>query len=244
VAVISEALKRREWPDDSPVGKRVRVQWQGEPLEAEVVGVVSQLRHEGLDSAARPEVFLAHEQTPFASMTYVMRGALPAEDLLASARSAVWSVDPQQPFHETRSVEQMVAASVVRQRFSMTLLTAVACVALLLCAIGIYAVVSFTTVQRTREIGVRMALGADRSSIRSLVLREGAVMVAVGLAAGLAGALATTRYMQTLLFEIRPTDPVTLAGVCVVLAAAALLACYVPAARATRVDPVVALRID
>ena len=244
VAVISDALRRREWPNESPVGRRVRVDWQGEPLEAEVVGVVSQLRHEGLDSTARPEVFLALEQVPFGSMTYVLKGALPAEELIPAARSAVWSVDPQQPFYEVRGVEQMVAASVVRQRFSMTLLSAVAGVALLLCAIGIYAVVSFTTAQRTREIGVRMALGADRSSIRRLVLREGVVMVAAGLAIGLAGALAVTRYLQTLLFEIRPSDPVTVASVCALLGAAALLACYVPAARATRVDPVVALRID
>jgi putative ABC transport system permease protein len=244
VAVISEALKRREWPNESPIGRRIRVDWQGDPMEAEVVGVVSQLRHDGLDSVARPEVFLALDQVPFGSMTYVIRGSLPAEDLIAAGRSAVWSVDPQQPFYEVRGVEQMVAASVVRERFSMTLLAAVAGVALLLCAIGIYAVVSFTTAQRTREIGVRMALGADRSSIRSMVLREGAVMVAAGLTVGVLAALATTRYLQTLLFEIRPTDPLTLVGVCVLLSGAALLACYVPAARATRVDPVVALRID
>jgi putative ABC transport system permease protein len=244
VAVISEALKRREWPDESPIGRRIRVDWQGDPMEAEVVGVVSQLRHDGLDSVARPEVFFALDQVPFGSMTYVMRGSLPAEDLIAAGRSVVWSVDPQQPFYEVRGVEQMVAASVVRERFSMTLLTAVAGVALLLCAVGIYAVVSFTTAQRTREIGVRMALGADRSSIRAMVLREGAVMVAAGLTVGVLAALATTRYLQTLLFEIRPTDPLTLVGVCVLLSAAALLACYVPAVRATRVDPVVALRID
>ena len=244
VAVISDALRRREWPNESPLGRRVRLDWQGEALAAEVVGVVSQLRHEGLDSTARPEIFLALDQVPFGSMTFVMRGALPAEELIAGGRSAVWSVDPQQPFYEVRGVEQMVAASVVRQRFSMTLLSAVAALALLLCAIGIYAVVSFTTAQRTREIGVRMALGADRSSIRRLVLRDGALMVAVGLAIGLAGALAATRYLQALLFEIRPSDPITVASVCLLLGTAALLACYVPAARATRVDPVIALRID
>jgi putative ABC transport system permease protein len=244
VSVISDSLARREWPGESPVGRRIRVDWQGETIESEVVGVVSQLRHDGLDSAPRPEVFFALEQVPFASMTYVMRGSLPAEDLISVGRRAVWDVDPQQPFYETGAVDRMIAASVVRERFTTTLLSAVAGLALVLCAIGTYAVVSFTTAQRTREIGVRMALGAGRSAIRAMVLREGALMVGAGIAAGLAGALLTTRYLQTLLFEVHATDPLTLAGVCLVLSGAALLACYVPAARATRVDPVVALRID
>jgi ABC-type antimicrobial peptide transport system permease subunit len=202
------------------------------------------LRHDGLDSAPRPEVFFALEQVPFASMTYVIRGSLPAEDLITAGRRAVWAVDSQQPFYETGAVDRMIAASVVRERFTTTLLGAVAGLALVLCAIGIYAVVSFTTAQRTREIGVRMALGAGRPAIRAMVLREGALMVGAGIAAGLAGALLTTRYLQTLLFEVRATDPLTLVGVCAVLGSAALLACYVPAARATRVDPVVALRTD
>ena len=242
VSVISEALRRREWPNESPVGRRIRVQWQGQQMESEIVGVVSQIRHDGLDSAARPEVFFPFEQVPFASMTYVLRGAVPPEELIGAARKVVWNVDPQQPFYEVGAIDRMVSASVVRQRFSTTLMTAVAGVALLLCAIGIYGVISFATAQRTREIGVRMALGADAGSIRSMVLREGTAIVCVGIAVGLLGSLATTRYLQTLLFEIRPSDPLTMVSVCAILSAVAITACYVPARRATKVDPVVALR--
>jgi putative ABC transport system permease protein len=136
----------------------------------------------------------------------------------------------------------MVDASVVRERFSMTLMTAFALVALLLCASGIYGIISFTTAQRTREIGVRMALGADGQTIQRMVLREGSAVIAAGVALGLAGALAGARLLQSLLFEVRPGDPLTMAVVCTVLSVVGLSACYVPARRATRVDPLVALR--
>jgi predicted permease len=244
VAVISEALRRREWPDESPIGRRIRLQWEGETIESEIVGVVSQIRHDGLDSAPRAEVFLPLRQVPFASMTYVLKGTGDPASLLEAARQAVWSVDPLQTFYETAQVERMVATSVARQRFSMTLLAALAGVALVLCAIGIYGVISFATAQRTREIGVRMALGADASSIRWMVLREGSIVVAAGLICGLAASLAATQYLRQLLFEVRAIDPLTIAAVCCVLTFVALTACYVPARRATRVDPVVALRAE
>ena len=244
VALISDSLRRREWPNESPIGHWIQVQFQGKPIEAQVVGVISPIRHEALDRAPRPEVFLPFDQSPFASMTFVLRGTADPASIIASAKQAVWSVDPLQTFYETGRVETMIAASVVRQRFSTTLVSAFAVVALLLCAIGIYGVISFATAQRTREIGVRMALGADASSIRRLVLREGGKVVIVGLVLGLAGAAVATRYLQTLLFEINAIDPVTLVAVCAVLLASALLACYVPARRATRVDPLIALRTE
>ena len=244
VALISDSLRRREWPDESPIGHRIRVQFQGKPIEAHVVGVISPIRHEALDRAPRPEVFLPFDQSPFASMTFVLRGTADPAATIASGKQAVWSVDPLQAFYETGRVETMIAASVVRQRFSTTLVSAFAVVALLLCAIGIYGVISFATAQRTREIGVRMALGADAASIRTLVLREGGKVVLVGLVLGLVGAAAATRYLQTLLFEINAIDPVTLVVVCAVLLSSALLACYLPARRATRVDPLIALRTE
>ena len=244
VALISETLRRREWGTESPLGKNIKVQWQGKPVEATIVGVVSQIRHDSLDSEPRAEVFLPFEQAPFGSMTYAVRGYGDAASTIALAKQAVWSVDPQQPFYETARVEQMISASVVRQRFSTTLVSAFAAAALLLCAIGIYGVISFATAQRTREIGVRMALGADASMIRRMVLREGGSDVVVGVLCGLAGAFLATRYLQTLLFEVEATDTITLITVCAVLGAVALLASYVPARRATRVDPLVALRVD
>jgi predicted permease len=242
VAVVSEALSRREWGSRSPIGERIRFQWQGRPIESEIVGVVAQVRHDGLDRLPRPEVFLAHEQAPFGSMTYVLKGRGDPGALIAAARQAVWSVDPLQTFYETGQVEAMVAGSIVQQRFTTTLLTGVAAVALALCALGIYGVISFATAQRTREIGVRMALGADRGTIRRLVLREGATVVATGLMIGLPASLAATRVLQNVLFEIQPIDPLTMVVATALLAVVALAACYLPARRATLIDPVRALR--
>jgi ABC-type antimicrobial peptide transport system permease subunit len=222
----------------------VRVDWHGQPLEAEVVGVVSQLRHERLDRAARPELFLASAQVPFGSMTYVLRGSGDARAIIDAARREIWAVDPLQTVYDSASLERLVDASLVRERFSMTLMTAFAALALLLCASGIYGIISFTTAQRTREIGVRMALGADNRSIQRMVLREGSGVIAVGLVIGLAGAALTARYVQALLFEVHPGDPLTIGTVCLLLAIVGLAACVVPARRATRVDPLVALRAE
>jgi len=244
VAVISDALRKREWPDESPVGRRIRIRWQGQPVEAEVVGVVSQIRHDGLDIAARSEVFLPHAQLPFGSMTFVARGRGDPRALIDRVRQQIWSIDSRQAIYDAASVERLVAASLARQRFSMTVMSAFAAVALALCAGGIYGIISFTTTQRTHEIGVRMALGADSAAIRRMVLSEGSAIIAAGLAAGLIGALITSRFLRTLLFEISTADPLTLAVVCTLLGAVGLAACYVPARRATRVDPLVALRIE
>jgi predicted permease len=244
VGVISDALRRREFPSESPIGRRVKVQWQGQPLDVEIVGVVGQIRHDGLDSLPRAELFVPVDQAPFASMTYAVRGAGSAEALIDAAKREIWAVDPLQTFYDVSSVERLVDASVVRQRFSVTLMSAFAGLALLLCATGIYGLISFTTAQRTREIGVRMALGADRRTIGRMVLVDGVVLVAIGVGVGLAGALGASRLLQSLLFEIRPADPLTFATVCSLLAVVGLAACYLPARRATRVDPLVALRTE
>jgi putative ABC transport system permease protein len=244
VAVISEALRRREWPSGSPLGARIRFDWQGQRGEAEIIGVVSQIRHEGLDGPARAEVFLPLPQFPFASMTYVLRGNLAPAALINGAKREVWAVDPQQTFYDASSVSDLVSASIVRQRFSVTLLSALAALALVLCAAGVYAIVSMTTLQRTREIGVRMALGADGRAIRAMLLREGLLLIGGGIGLGLAGASAVVPFLQALLFEIRPSDPVTFVCVTLLLAAVGAAACYLPARRATHVDPLLALRTD
>ncbi len=164
--------------------------------------------------------------------------------LIDRVKRQIWTVDPLQSVYDAASVERLVHASVVRQRFSMSVMSAFALVALLLCASGIYGIISFTTTQRTREIGVRMALGADGPMIRGMVLREAATVILIGLAAGIVGALAASRFLQTLLFEVRPGDPLTIASVSLLLAVVGLAACYAPARRATQVDPLVALRSD
>lgn len=244
VTVISEALRRREWPNADPIGSRIAYHWQGEKYEAEVVGVVGDLRHEGLDRGTRPEMFFALEQTPFGSMTYVIRTTGDPAAIVKAAKQEVWAVNPMQAFYDVSTVEGLIDASVVRQRFATTLMTMFALFALVLCATGIYGVLSFTTGQRTREIGLRMALGADASSIRQMVLREGGVVILTGLAFGLAGAILAARFLRTLLFGISPSDPVTLVAVSALLGVIGLIACYLPARRATRIDPLVALRID
>lgn len=244
VAVISESLRRREWHAADPLGRRIEVPWQGKPHQAEIVGVVGDLRHDGLDRGTRPEVFLPLEQVPFGSMTYVLRASGDAAWLIDAAKREVWAVNPRQPFYDTATVQGLIDASVVRQRFSAALMAVFALLALILCATGIYGVLSLTTGQRTREIGVRMALGADAGAIRRMVLREGAAVIGAGIVIGLAGAVAATRFLRTLLFEVRPGDPATLLAVCALLAVVGLAACHVPARRATRVDALVALRAD
>jgi putative ABC transport system permease protein len=243
VALVSDSLRRREWPAGDAVGQRIGVQWEGRRIEAEVVGVVSEIRHDGLDSVPRPEVFLPFAQRPFGSMTYVVR-ADGQPGIIDAVKREVWAVDPLQTFYDAAPLERLVSASVVRQRFSMTLMSAVALLALTLCATGIYGVISFTTTQRTREIGVRMALGADGRAIQRMVLREASAVIGAGLLCGLAGALTLSRFLRGLLFEVRPDDPVTMMTVCTLLAGVGLAACYLPARRATRIDPVAALRVE
>jgi ABC-type antimicrobial peptide transport system permease subunit len=189
-------------------------------------------------------MFFPHDQLPFGSMTYVMRAAGDPAAVIEAAKREVWAVNPQQAFYDTAPVVRLIDASVVRQRFSTALMAVFALFALVLCATGIYGVLSFTTGQRTREIGVRMALGADSASIRQMILREGAAVIGIGVAVGLAGALIATRFLQTLLFEIRPGDPLTLVSVSALLSIVGLAACYLPARRATRIDPLVALRTE
>jgi putative ABC transport system permease protein len=249
VAVVSEALRRRHWPNESPVGKQIR--FLGESTEdyledptrwVEIVGVVGQVRHEGLDREPRPEVFLPHAQTSMGAMTFVARTEGDAAALLEPMQKEIWALDSLQTVYRAATLRELVAKSVATRRFSLWLLGTFAAVALILAAIGLYGVVSYSTRTRFHEFGVRMALGANRADIFQLVLRQGAIMTLGGLALGLAGALAMTKTLATLLYEVAPWDGWTFAASASVLAAVALLASYIPARRATRVDQVEALR--
>ena len=241
VAVVNETLAHRLAAPD-PLGLRLALRWQGRPIVAEVVGVAAAVRHERLDQPADPEVFLSHAQVPFGSMTYVLRVQGDPAFVVGAARERVWSVDPLQSFYRTATVTELVARSLAPRRFLLLVLGAFAAMALLLTVVGVYGLVRFVAAQRSPEIGVRIALGAGAGDILRLVLAEGMGLVLLGIGLGLGGALALAGSVRGLLYGVSASDPATLGGVSLLLASLALLACYLPAYRAMRVDPVAALR--
>jgi putative ABC transport system permease protein len=244
VALVSESLARRHWPGGSPVGSWVSVPFMGPPQRMKVVGVVGALRHDGYDAPVRDELFLPHAQTGLGSMTYVIGAAADAAPLIEPAKQIVWSRDPLQTFYDTATVRDLLAASVAPRRFALLLVGAFALVALTLAAAGVYGVISFTTSLRTREIGVRLALGASSQSVAALVVARALLLGAAGVAIGAAGAYAAGRAIASMLFGVTPFDPVTVAGVGALLLAVTAGAAWLPARRASRVDPLVALRVD
>jgi predicted permease len=242
VALVNDQVAERFWPGGNPVDQRITVNWLGTWRTLRVVGVVSRLRHEALDRATRPEVFLSLSQTPFGSMTFVVRTTNDAAALIPALRSRIWEIDETLPIYDASTVNALVAQSLASRRFVTGLLSILAGLAFLLATLGIYGILSFSTTQRTREIGIRIAVGGKAPDILRLVLSESARLVAVGVALGLAGSLAAARLIAALLYSTSPTDPMTLAATTSLLGLVALLACYVPARRATRIDPLIALR--
>jgi len=250
VVIINEAMAQRFWPGADPLGQRIK--YARDPASDapwfEIVGVVRNVKHQGLDLDPQPAVFRPYGQTvgPLQSnqMSLAIRTATPPAALVPAVRAALRAIDPELILTETRTMTEAIAESMARRRFAMTLLGLFAVAALVLAAIGIYGVVAYTVGQRTQEIGIRMAVGASRGEILRLVVGQGMAPVAVGLGLGLAAALVVTRFMATLLYGVAPTDPVTMAGVGLVLGAVALAACYVPARRAAGVDVLSALRAD
>jgi predicted permease len=245
--LVNQALVRRDFPDEDPVGKRINLGGtgrDGQPIWFEIVGVVADVRNLELNTEPTPEIYTSYLQDPFAGMSYVVRSQVEPESLLPSVREVVRQVDKAQPVAEVREMEQIVSEAAAQPRFNSLLLGIFAGVALLLAAAGIYGVMSYAVTQRTHEIGVRMALGAQRGDVLRLIVGHGFKLTLVGLALGMACAYALTRVMTTLLYGVKPTDPATFAGGAFLLALVALLACYVPARRATRIDPLIALRYE
>jgi putative ABC transport system permease protein len=240
--VVNAAMARRYWPDEDPVGKRF--QWgtpeRRGPLVA-VAGVVGDSRDAALDSPAEPRFYISAYQMPRVLSLMVRTDGDPLA-LSSAIRSAVKAVDPGVPVTRIRTMEQVVTTSVSGRLTNMLLLGAFAALALTLAAIGIYGVIAYTVSQRTHEFGVRMALGAARSDVLSMVVRHAALLAFTGVGIGIAGALALTRLLRGMLFGIGAADPATFATVSLLLIGVALLASYLPARRATRVDPAVALR--
>jgi putative ABC transport system permease protein len=246
VAVVSETLARTQWPGADAVGKRIRFgdYDQKNPAWLTVAGVVEDVRNSSLEGTPRPQAYLAAAQTAFPGQYLVLRTTGDPKKLVAAARSAVWSIDRDQPVAEVRTMSKVVSRAVAGRRFNMVLLGVFAALALLLAAVGIYGITAFSVAQRTREMGLRMALGAGRGTVLALVLREAGSLALAGLAAGLVLALAATRVMASLLFGVGATDPATFGGVAAALAFVSFFAAWVPGRRATEVDPMVALRTD
>ena len=244
VVLVNETAARTFWPNDTAIGKTIAVGQGGFHTGAEVVGVVSDVRYSTIETAARPDVYLPHAQSYIARMRIFVRGRLGEEALVSALRSEVRALDPTLPLSEVKSMDGRVGDAMWRTRVAAWLFTAFAGLALLLTAVGIFGVISQTVSQRTPEIGVRMALGAQRSDVLGLVLGRAGVLTGIGISAGIAIALGLTRVMAALLYETEPGDPSTLALVALLLAIVALAACYLPARRASRVNPIVALRYE
>src|SRR5215510_3336331 len=244
VIVINQTLARRDFPAEDLVGKRINfvTNERGEPLWFQIVGVVADVRSLDLKQEAEPEFFVMYSQTSPTGLSFVIRSAVEPERLAAAAREAVRRIDPEQPVTEVRALEQVVYETIAQPRFNLLLLGAFAGVALLLAAAGVYGVLSYTVTQRAHEIGVRLALGAQAGNVLRLIIWQGLKLALLGVGLGLAGALALTRWLESLLFGVNARDSLTFALLALMLAAVALLACSVPAWRVTKVDPLVALR--
>ncbi|HEV2423858.1 MAG TPA: ABC transporter permease [Terriglobia bacterium] len=243
VMIVSESLARRLWPRGQAVGKRVDAGFSNAGW-CTVVGVVGDVKQRGLDKSASLAIYLPYEQLPVPYLTLILRTSSDPLSAVPAARHAIESVDPELPLYDVASMEQLIYNSVSEPRFNTTLLAIFAGLALVLATVGIYGVMSYTVTQRTHEIGIRMALGARSGDVLRSVIAQGALRAGAGIVLGLTGALFLTRFLRTLLFGVHPMDPMTFAAVAALLAGVALLASYIPARRAMRIDPLAALRCE
>ncbi len=244
VMIVNETLAHRFFPDESPLGRRVTMKDWGPPLTGEIVGVVGDVKENGLDAAIQPEIYWPYPQFPSNFNTLVVKAAADPLQLTAAVKAQIWAVDREQPIANIVTMDEVISTSVAARRFNLLLFGSFAVCALLLAAIGIYGVISYTVAQRTHEIGVRIALGARRTDVLKLIVGQGMALAGAGVALGWLVALGLTRWLKTLLFEVSATDTLTFVVIALLLGIVALLACYLPARRATRVDPLIALRYE
>jgi len=248
VAVINETFARIYWPDGDPLGKHLKLEnargTTRNPSWITVAGVIADARTESLAESSDPKIYLSLFQRQAKDLAIFLRGRLNLAATSAELREQVQAVNPELPVFGAQTLDEIVSASLSVRRFSMEMVGLFALTALLLAGLGIYGVISYIVSQRTHEIGIRLALGAQREHIMSQVLRQGLSLAIAGAAVGFVGALIVSRLMAGLLYSVRPTDPVTFAGVAILLVGVALLACYIPARRAMKVDPILALRYE
>ena len=242
VAVINQTLARRFFPGEDPLGKQLDLGENDHPDLWQIVGVVGNVKSFGLEKETHADLYRPFDQAPFPLIAFVLRTEPAPESLANAFKRAIWSVDKDQPIFKLVTMEELARESVTLRRVSMILLVAFALLALALAALGIYGVISYSVAQRTHEIVIRMALGAGRPEVLRLIMHEGLQLALVGVAFGLAGAAALARLLASLLYGVRPGDLMTFGGATILLAVVALLATYIPARRATKVDPMVALR--
>jgi putative ABC transport system permease protein len=247
VIIVNQAFARKFFPNEDPMGKRITPGISTDEDDAvprEIVGIVADVRNRNLMSDLRPGYFVPQAQIPFNQMTMVVKTTSDPHSFVNSIQNEVHAMDKELPVFNIKTMDEYIAASVAAPRFNATLLMIFAAVALVLTIVGLYGVMSYSVAQRTNEIGIRMALGAQTRDVLRLVVSQGFKLVLLGLAIGLAGAWALTWVISSLLFGVTTRDPVTFVGVAVLLAFVALLACYIPARRAARLDPLRALRYE
>jgi putative ABC transport system permease protein len=244
VAIVNEALARKYFGGANPVGRRIVLDIGEKPVAVDIVGLVSDVKSFGLEEATHAELFRPYWQEPWPLLGVAVRARVSPASLSEPLRQAVWGIDRDQPVTHLLPMATLASESLAFRRVGMMLASGFGALALVLAAIGIYGVLSYSVANRTREIGVRVSLGATRREIAALVFRDSMSMSGVGIAIGLAAALALTRFLSGLLFEIEPGDPLTYAIVGLVLAGGSLLATWLPVRRATMVDPIVALRAE
>ena len=244
VVVVNETFVRKNLGGQNPLGRQVTIYMKDDNVPSEIIGVVADHKHLGLDLPVEPVAYWPHPELVYSGMTLMLRTRGDASAVGSAARNVIHTLDPQQPIGEVSTMETLLSTSVARARFSASLLTVFSFLALIMAAVGIYGVMSYSVLQRTHEIGVRMALGAQRFDVLKLMVKKGIVLGIIGVVVGLAASFALTRLIATLLFDVTPTDTATFVIVSAGLFLVTLFACYVPARRATKVDPLKALRYE